>query len=567
MMTYDIVLIHPPSLFDFRMHPSYGGPISEVIPSLYVFDMYPYGFLSLASHLEDKGFKVGIFNIASKMLSSKRFDPVRFLEKLDAKVYGVDLHWLVHSQGALKTAEIIKKSHPNSLTLLGGLTATYYWREILENYDYVDAVMLGDTTEQPLERFLEILDSNGNLNNCPNLAWRSDKGIVFNGIQHVPSEFKYRTDPSLLVRNALRNRDIFLTVPYYGFVEKPIVAVLTVKGCIYNCIGCGGSCYTYKKYYGRSSPAFKNPEMIREEVEVLADLIEAPIFIVGDPTIGGVNYASKVLEAIIDANVQNEVFFEVFKPVNESILKLMRKTSDRVYIQISPESPYEDVRFLYGRKYDNTALEKMISETIKLGFERLDLYFMTGLPEQTYEKALGVASYYEYLQNKLKCGRKVDVFLAPLAPFVDPGSIVYDNPEKYGYTIFWRRLEDYRVAIEQPYWGLMINYETRWMNRPTMVKATINASLQLARTKYRYNLISGRQYYAAVERLEYDLKISSEAFRGRFEGVQDWYRYVTKEYEATEDLYRARSLVECLKVPPHLKIALRLLLLYSKLHG
>ncbi len=566
-MTYDIALIHPPSLLDFRVHPSYSGPISEVIPSLYVFDMYPYGYLSLASYLESKGFKVGIFNIASKMLSSRRFDPVRFLEKLDAKVYGIDLHWLVHTQGALKTAEIIKENHPDSVTLLGGLTATYYWREILESYNYVDAVMLGDTTELPLERFLETLESEGNLSNCPNLAWRKDNRVFSNGIQYVPSKFKFKTDPSLLVRNALRNRDVFLTVPYYGFVEKPIVAVLTVKGCIYNCIGCGGSCYTYKKYYGRSSPAFKTPELVREEVECLAEVIKAPIFIVGDPTIGGVKHATRILEAIREAHVQNEVFYEVFKPVSESILKLMRKTSDRVYIQISPESPYEDVRSLYGRKYDNTALERMVSKAVEFGFERLDLYFMTGLPGQTYDKALGVASYYKHLQDRLKCERKVDVFLAPLAPFIDPGSIAYDSPSKHGYTIFWRRLEDYRVAVEQPYWGLMINYETRWMSRPTMVKATIEASLQLVRTKYKYNLISERQLNAAVERLNYDLKISSEAFSGRLEGVQEGHRYVLKEYEATEDLYPSMSLVECLKVPAHLKTALRLLLLYSKLRS
>ncbi|MEM2219666.1 MAG: TIGR04190 family B12-binding domain/radical SAM domain protein, partial [Candidatus Korarchaeum sp.] len=67
-MKLDLALIHPPSVYDFRRAFSYAYMISEVIPSSYVFDMIPYGFLTIATYLERHGFDVAVFNLAAKML-------------------------------------------------------------------------------------------------------------------------------------------------------------------------------------------------------------------------------------------------------------------------------------------------------------------------------------------------------------------------------------------------------------------------------------------------------------------------------------------------------------------
>jgi len=41
----DVVLLHSPSVFEFRERPIAYGPTSDVIPST-VFEMYPVGFLT-----------------------------------------------------------------------------------------------------------------------------------------------------------------------------------------------------------------------------------------------------------------------------------------------------------------------------------------------------------------------------------------------------------------------------------------------------------------------------------------------------------------------------------------
>ena len=44
----DLILLHPPSAYDFRRKTMLYGPISDVIPSSPIFEMYPIGFTSTA---------------------------------------------------------------------------------------------------------------------------------------------------------------------------------------------------------------------------------------------------------------------------------------------------------------------------------------------------------------------------------------------------------------------------------------------------------------------------------------------------------------------------------------
>ncbi|MDO9351920.1 MAG: TIGR04190 family B12-binding domain/radical SAM domain protein, partial [Deltaproteobacteria bacterium] len=68
MATADLILLHPPTYYDFRKRPGIYGPISDVVPSTPIFEMYPIGFASLSEYLERHGLKVRIINVALKML-------------------------------------------------------------------------------------------------------------------------------------------------------------------------------------------------------------------------------------------------------------------------------------------------------------------------------------------------------------------------------------------------------------------------------------------------------------------------------------------------------------------
>ena len=59
------------------------------------------------------------------MINKRKFDLNKYIKKLDADVFGFDLHWMIHAQGSLKIAEKIKNAHPNSSLVFGGFTASY----------------------------------------------------------------------------------------------------------------------------------------------------------------------------------------------------------------------------------------------------------------------------------------------------------------------------------------------------------------------------------------------------------------------------------------------------------
>src|SRR5574344_257946 len=125
-MRSDIIFLHAPSVYDFRKKPIFYGPVSDVIPSSPVFEMYPIGFMTISSHLEAAGFRTRIVNLAGQMLADPKFDAEKKIRQLDADVYAIDLHWMPHAHGALEVAKLVKKYHPNARTELGGFTSSYF---------------------------------------------------------------------------------------------------------------------------------------------------------------------------------------------------------------------------------------------------------------------------------------------------------------------------------------------------------------------------------------------------------------------------------------------------------
>ncbi|MFC2062964.1 cobalamin-dependent protein, partial [Chloroflexota bacterium] len=113
-MLVDLVLLHAPSVYDFRRKAILHGPVSDLIPPSPVFEMYPIGLTSIAEYLERAGYRVRIVNLAARMISNPGFDAAAMIKRLPAPVFGIDLHWMVHCQGAVEVAKMVKACHPEA---------------------------------------------------------------------------------------------------------------------------------------------------------------------------------------------------------------------------------------------------------------------------------------------------------------------------------------------------------------------------------------------------------------------------------------------------------------------
>lgn len=487
----DLILLHPPSVMGFRERPSFFGPVSDVVPSTSIFEIYPIGFLTISDYLKRHGLSVRIVNLAGKMLGDGSFDPEIFIKKLKPAAFGIDLHWLPHVDGSLSLAEMVKRHHPGIPVIFGGLSSSYYYDEIMREYPFVDFVVRGDSTEEPLRILLKAIKSGKGYEDVPNLVWRDTRGHVLkNEFSYKPQNLDYiNFNYPHLLKMAMKYRDPSGYIPFRFWLTYPVTAVFQCRGCNRNCGSCAGSLAAFKRLCMREKPCFRSPELLAKDISQISHFTGAPVMVIGDILQAGEAYADDFLDALKRQHIKNEVTIEFFTPPPARFLTKVAESLENFNVEISPESHDPKVRSAFGKSYENSELEETIEQLIGLGCKRIDLFFMTGLPHQDYQSVMDTVKYCERLLEKFGHTKRILPMIAPLAPFIDPGSRIFEEPERFGYKIFYKTLREHREAMLKPSWKYGLNYETVWMTRDEIVRATYDAALRLVEIKARHGII------------------------------------------------------------------------------
>jgi B12-binding domain/radical SAM domain protein len=499
----DLILIHPPSVFDFRNKPIFWGPISDTVPSTPVFDTFPIGFISLAEYMHRLGFGVEIINLAAKMLENSKFDVSSFLASLKSEVFGIDLHWLPHVQGCIEIARLLKKLHPNSRIVLGGFTATYYHLELMEHMPFVDAVVRGDSGELPLQRYLEAYVQNrGDESSIPNLSWRNDDGkICINHLEYVQSNLDelaidYKFIAAFMMKSLLKAD----RAPYFEWKRHPIAATLSCKGCSYGCVTCGGSRYSYLKHLNRMDIGFRSPEAVARDIAGVNQYSKIPIWIIGDIRQGGAIYTEKLLRRLKEEKIDSPVMLELFEPAGEEFINEASQSIPRLGLSFSPDSGSEAVRRAQGRKFTNTAIEKTLLSALDASVSRLDLFFLLGLGRDTPESVSETFRYAEALMDRFS-GKGLAVYMSTLVPTLDPGSIAFDEPRDHGFILRYHTLLEHYQGFSSPSWKYFLNYRTVAYDFDGIVDLTYQVASYLTELKLGHDLLTPRDAEFTKDRI------------------------------------------------------------------
>jgi B12-binding domain/radical SAM domain protein len=516
MACADLVFLHAPTVYDFRRRATLWGPTSDLVPSEPVFDMYPVGFSTMAAYLERAGFRTRIANLAARMVRSDHFDAEGLIARMEARVFGIDLHWLPHAHGSLEVASLVKRHHPDAPVLFGGFSSSYFHTE-LARYPQVDYVLRGDSTEEPLRQLMECIASAPSpidvdptsLIEIPNLTWKDSSGEVHvNPQTYVPPDLDHlEMDYRHMVRSVVRTMDFLNHVPFSHWIDYPTMAVLTVRGCKHNCAYCGGSASASRLISGRAAPAYRSPERLADDMRRMYDISRGPAFVLGDIRQAGTDYARRFLRAI--KGYPGQGMLEIFTPMRREFAQELANALPNFVIEFSPESHDPAVRRAIHKHFSNEELEETIAACLDVGCRRFDLFFMVGLPQQTKQSVLESVEYSEHLLTRFGDGRFTP-FIGPLAPFVDPGSLFYEHPDKYGYTIHCHTLEDHRQALLAPTWKHILNYETRWMSRDDIAQVTYEAGRRLNALKARFGLISPQVAAETEERIIHAVSLMAQ---------------------------------------------------------
>ena len=492
----ELVLMHPPAVFDFRERPLNHWLLSKAVDTNPVFEYYPVGFLTMLDHLEERGRSVRLANLAVKM-QGRGFDPRRFVREQEPLLFGIDLHWAQHADGALSLARVCKEEHPSIPVALGGLSASYYWREIMENPE-VDFVLRGETTEEPLAQLLDCLEQNQAPAEVPNLIWRRHGEVVENPFTHRPTRLTTRVNYQRLFQHWRRTRDLkgsLITGQHWPIYCANLLLFCT--GCVENCAICGGTNWSL----GLQETPLWEVEVLAEMCVSARQLTRFPIRLPGDIRQGDWR---GFLSALKRKGFTRAMHFDIFRPGDEEFYRALADAVPEPQGTIGPVTHDERLRARYGLPYDNETLERSVQDFLDVG-GKLDLFFYIGIPGQTKQSATETTDYALRLLERFNAGRgerRFDVYVSALAPFIDPGSLAFTYPERYGYRLRARSLAEHRALMRQPEWWDTLNYESETMTRFELAQAAIEAEARVTRARAELGLYPRRFARRDLRRLE-----------------------------------------------------------------
>ena len=213
------------------------------------------GILYLASYLRRGGIEAFVRLYDG---DESEDEVARSLEALVARVrprlVGISLKWFHHVHRALLLARTLREIDPDIRIVVGGNTASYWWRE-LSAFDCIDHIVLGDG-ERPLLALCQGEPS------PPNCVTRAPDGTP----RRLPLEY---------VQGATNSEDI-----YYSHFNDIFLShqdrhafsgwVAPGKGCAENCLYCGGARGNQKAAFGRAKPFLRSEESVRRDHQEIA---------------------------------------------------------------------------------------------------------------------------------------------------------------------------------------------------------------------------------------------------------------------------------------------------------
>jgi clorobiocin/coumermycin A biosynthesis protein CloN6/CouN6 len=478
----DLFLLHAPSVYDFRERDdilfAYLSD-SDSVNVTSIYEMYPIGWFSIKQRLADHGFDTKIVNVASLMLMHPELDVKRLLSRLEAPIFGFDLHWMTQCHGAVELAAVLKEVHPEALTIFGGISATYYASQLIE-YPSVDVVVQGYDTLEPLTELVARVNAGiRDFRSIPNLMYKVDGGIRTTGFRHKPASH---------YNDAAGDWSYYRETPSAGPSASKLIMTLPNTGCAHDCGWCGGSRFAYRNIMGvRKTLIQKDNDLIIEELRTMKEAAKhTSIYALQCYSENKVRL-HRYLDAVKEVGYSS-VSFEQFNLTAPDTLRKMGE-STAAYIMLSPESHDPKISAAAGRgTYTMEQMEDWIPRALDAGVKGVMVWFFIGMPYQDRQSVMDTVAYSERLIRKFG-GWSALPLICPMVPFLDPGCRFFEEPERHGYRIFHRTLEEHRRAMVEPLWHRRLNYETRWLSRRELQDVSYEAIARLVEIKGEHGVL------------------------------------------------------------------------------
>jgi radical SAM superfamily enzyme YgiQ (UPF0313 family) len=366
----DVLYMHPSkSLFK----PDYG--------------VVPVGVFPFLQSIRNAGYKVHAINVAVEVSLYSNFNVEMYLGQCSYKVLLIDLHWYEHCFGAIEIARISKKVNPTAIVLLGGITASIFSSEILEQYEFVDYIVRGDADYSTLQLVNHHLQHEPrDAVQIPNLAFKNEDNTVvytFTKITSNLSECDYVNALDLFSNWQTYLKFNVTGVDWFRPIRSFWLGM--ARGCPFQCSYCGGSKDAHLAIFNSPKLRMRDVDVLRNEVETLkAKFGVQQIKPTHDLALFNPNYRDQVLDIFKACNmgIYNE-FWQI--PNHAAVERILTSVNLRVSrLALTAISGNQKVRNKHGKKASNDQVMELVSYMSNWNIG-LDVYFSPGLPEETEE--------------------------------------------------------------------------------------------------------------------------------------------------------------------------------------
>lgn len=341
----------------FLLYPPYKGHIEEEKKGLFP----PLGLAYIAAVLRSQGYNVRIIDMNVETKSLEELEKV--CEKEQPDIIGISSTTITYNS-CVNILKHIKSFLPSTIKVVGGPHASIIPHEFL---NYSDFVVYGEGEYTVLE-VIETLENNRDPSTIKGLVLKRDKTII-------------ETFPRPLINDLdslpLPARDL---LPMEAYSDNK-GAILTSRGCPFNCIFCNSHLIFGKKFRARS------PKNVVDEIEYLIKTYNVQVIrILDDMFTSNRKRVLEICDEILNRGLN--IGWELTNgtrvdKVDKELLKKMHEAgSYRIYYGI--ESGSERVLKLLRKDINLDQARRVVKWTKEIGIE-VGGFFMIGGPGETME--------------------------------------------------------------------------------------------------------------------------------------------------------------------------------------
>ena len=424
----------------------------------------PMGLMALANELRRRQLRTEVVHLGVEWLVEPTFNVVRAFDGQRIRAIGLPLYWHYQSFDVIEVARALKVAHPEAFVFLGGLTAGYFARELLERYAFLDGVVRGHA-EGSCPRLIEELGAaEPDLGLVHGLVYRSPDGRVVDTTgttrAHAATPVPPLDDLVFGDLTALRHADVYAS--QFGFplaygrewsrtdnraslsMGRAFYPLFIGRGCAWTCTFCGGNRDTLRQVNSTSKLQWRSPAAVVEDIRRAMDFGYRTMAVCFDPTPDKDTYWLDLFERIETARLGCDLYFECWGLPTERFVQRFRRTfpSPESYLAISPDAGDEAVRKVNKQPfYTDRALFQSL-DVLRQNDVSADVFYTIALPTETVHTARATQRQIDHSAATYPNARRLMTWSVQL----EPGSPQFERPADFGMVTDRSCFDDfYRV--------------------------------------------------------------------------------------------------------------------------